>query len=99
MNMQPFSMPDTGLANSISVTTTTASVLVEGTGNQMMFTNATSQGCYIAAGDSTIEADSGRLFLPGNTMRVFTVPPSYTHAAAITASGTTTVIVARGDGF
>jgi hypothetical protein len=91
-------MPIAGSVLPISVTTSTASSVIDGTGSQVMFINAGSTGCYVAIGDSTIEAGLNDIFIPGNTIRVFTVPAGVLYFAAATGTGTTTLLCARGSG-
>ena len=96
--LQPFSMPTPGSVVSLSVTTTTGSSVIDGTGTQVMFMNAGSTGCYVAVGSLTVEATVNDIFIPGNTMRVFTVAGGTLYFAAVTSSGTTTLLCASGSG-
>jgi 2',3'-cyclic-nucleotide 2'-phosphodiesterase (5'-nucleotidase family) len=98
MNVLPFSMPAPGSVTSLSITTTTGRSIVDGTGGQVMFMNAGSTGCYVAVGDITVEATVNDIFIPGNTMRVFTVAGGTLYFAAITSTGTTTLLCASGSG-
>ena len=99
MNILPFSMPPEGSVQTLAVTTATGRTAMDGTGNQVMFMNAGSTGCYVAVGDITVEATVNDIFIPGNTIRVFTIAPAtLPYYAAITASGTTTLLCARGSG-
>ena len=99
MNILPFSMPPEGTVQTLAVTTSTGRVALDGTGNQVMFMNAGSTGCYVAIGDITVEAGLNDIFIPGNTIRVFTIAPStLPYVAAATGTGTTTLLCARGSG-
>lgn len=83
-----------------SIAASSTSDTIQGNGNQMMFINTTSQACFVAVGDSTVEATANiDILIHGNSTIVFTVPPTATHVATRTASGSTTLLSIRGNGF
>lgn len=83
---------------SLSVTTTTGNVAITGAGTTLRLANVTAQECFVAFGASTVVATTGGFSMPGNTQMLVTIPSGTTHVAAITASSTTTLRIARGDG-
>lgn len=99
--MLPFPLPDVDAVVGLSASSgASTNDTIGGTGNQILLMNSTSQACFVAVGDSTIEAAVGTCaVVHGNTTRVFTIPPTATHIAGITASGSTTLYYARGEGF
>lgn len=101
MNIPPFSMPDAGTVLSIAaITASSTSDTIQGNGNQIMFINTTSQACFVAVGDSLVEASlSNDILIHGNSTMVFSVSPEATHVAARTAAGSTTLLSIRGNGF
>ena len=83
---------------SIAVTTTTGRVEVTGQGTSMRLANVAATECFVAFGGSTIEATTGGFSMPANSQIVVSVASGTTHVAAITASGTATLRISRGDG-
>lgn len=92
---QPFSP---GANASIAVTTTTGNVAITGVGSVLRLANVTSVECFVAFGTSAITATTGSFSVPGNTAIFVSVSDAVTHVAAITASGTATLRISRGDG-
>lgn len=94
-----------GASGTIAVTTTSAALAVTGQGKTLYVNNVGSTECFIAIGDSTVEAVAGGALtaMSGG----MSIPPGFscaigidrnTHIAAITAASTTTLRVTRGDG-
>ncbi len=97
--MIPFSMPDS--QSSLSVTTTSGYVALTGSGSQILVQNVGSTECFIMVADTTADAEAfvgDNLSIPGNRERILSIRPTAAYLAAITASGTTTLRIARGDG-
>lgn len=91
----------------LGVTTVTGGVTLSGTGTSVMISNVTSVEAFVALGGSKVtvaaggtktSADDGGLSVPGNVTVIYTLPPDATTLAGITASGTTTLRLNRGDG-
>ena len=84
---------------SISVTTTSANVNTTGAGTTMRLANVSTSECFVAFGtDNTTAATTGGFSMPANSQILVTVPSGTTYVAAITASGSTTLRISRGDG-
>ncbi len=83
---------------SLSVTTSTGNVAITGAGTTLRLANVTAQECFVAFGASTVVATTGGFSVPGNSQVFVTIPSGTTHVAAITASGTATLRISRGDG-
>ena len=92
---QPFTP---GANFSISVTTSSARVNVAGAGNTLRLANVASTECFVKLGDSTVTAATTDLSMPANSTLFLAVFDSTTYVAAITASGTATLRISRGDG-
>lgn len=99
MNLAPFSIPDAGGSIEAEASTTSANYAIPGTGTQIYCANSTSQGCFVAVGGVSVLATDTCIFVPGNDSRVFTIPPTASHVAVLTQTGTTSLFVARGVGF
>jgi hypothetical protein len=83
---------------SISVTTTTGRVATTGAGNVMRLANVSSTECFVAFGTGSVNATTSGFSMPGNSQVFVASSDAITHVAAITASGTTTLRISRGDG-
>lgn len=94
--MNPFSIP--AAAVSLAVTSTTGNVALAGSGNQLLVKNVGATECFLTVGSSTVEATTANMSVPPGEIAVYTIPISATHVAAITASSTTTLRLARGEG-
>jgi hypothetical protein len=92
----PFAIP--AAAVTLAVTTTTGSVALAGTGSALRVCNVGGAECFLAAGSSTVTATTASMSVPAGAIETFTIPITATHVAAITASGTTTLRLARGEG-
>lgn len=88
---------------SLSVTGTSANVLLPvGAGESFYIANTTA-GVWIKTGATSTAAatasTTGSWFLPANTAKVFNLDQSATYIAAVAATGTTSVLyITRGDG-
>lgn len=94
-----------GASGTIAVTSASDRLAVTGLGKTLYVTNVGTTECFIAIGGSTVTAVAG-----GATTALtggMSIPAGFafacgmdtnTHIAAITASGTTTLRVTRGDG-
>jgi hypothetical protein len=96
----PFQFPP---ANSVNLAATSSSsrVALSTTGEDFVRVSIPSSGVdtFVEFGDSTVVAVLGTAtHIPPGDVEVFRVPLSYTHIAAITASGSSTVYAVRGDG-
>lgn len=99
MNLLPFSMPDPDTVDTLSVSSTSSGLkLTVEVGDQVMFINGGSTACFVVTGAAGVEATTSCVLIHGNSTRVFTVSPTHDHVAAITASGTTTLYIVRGNG-
>jgi len=99
-NLSPFSLPEG--QSSLSVTSTSGYVGLTGTGNQILVQNVGTKECFIAVGaDTTVEALNGdSVSVPASSSRIFTISPDANYIAAITnGADTTTLRIARGNGF
>ena len=94
--MNPFSIPNAAV--SLAVTSATERVALAGTGMQVRICNVGGAECFVMHGDVTVEATTSNMSVPAGAIEVFTIPLTSTHIAAITASGTTTLRLARGEG-
>lgn len=101
----PFSIPVVN--GTIAVTTSSQSIALQGAGMSLLVKNVGGGECFIAIGDSTVtatagaaatDATDGSLSVPAGEIAIYSIPATATHVAAITASGTTTLRVSRGDG-
>ena len=92
---QPFTP---GANFSIAVTTTTGRVNVTGNGTTLRLANVAATECFIKLGDSTVTATTSDFSMPANSVALLAASGAITYVAAITASGTATLRIARGDG-
>lgn len=88
---------------SLSVTTSSASVALPTTSPSDCIvidnseTGATE--CYVKTGSSTVTADTTAAHIAAGEKAAYRFDPDHTHIAAITASGSTTLRVQRGDDY
>lgn len=97
--MLPFS--PTGDAVDLAVSTASARVpLPARSPDSIRVTNPGSVTALLRFGDGTVTAatSTGMDLLPG-TVETFRVPAGYTHVAAITATGSTTLRITPGSGI
>lgn len=97
MSDQPFSY---ATAVNLSVTTSSARVLIPNTGKQIrLATSAAGADVSVVFGDSTVVATvaTGTL-LPAGTIEISSVSDANTYVAAIAASGTATLNIVRSNG-
>jgi hypothetical protein len=100
-----FSIP--AVNGTIAVTTTSQRIALTGTGSSIRVANVTATEAFINVGDSTVvavagagatQASDGAMSVPANSLGFYAVPGSATHVAAITAAGTATLRISRGEG-
>lgn len=87
-----------GANASLSVTTSTDRVAITGAGNTLRLANVSATECFVALGTSTVEATTGGFSMPANSQLFVSVSDAVTNVAAITASGTATLRISRGEG-
>ena len=86
---------------SLSVSTTSANVATgNALGSSVLIDNTDSGSlpCFIKAGVSGVTATTSDLQIASGEKAVYAITPGMTHIAAITASGTTTLRLVRGNG-
>ena len=93
----------------VAVTTTSQAIALQGAGGALLVKNVGSTECFIAVGSSTVtataaaaapatDATDGSMSIPAGEIGTYSIPVTATHLAAVTASGTTTLRVSRGEG-
>lgn len=89
-----------GLGIAFTVTTTSQRAALIGAGYTLMVTNDGPVRAHLALGGSSVIATTSYMALLPGTSQCFTIKPddSITHAAVITASGSTSVQITRGNG-
>lgn len=93
-----------GLGVSLACTTTSGTssrTALVGEGNSFVIANTGSVWAHVAFGSSTVVATTAYMAIPpGTTVTISLVARAteWTHAAGITASGTTTIQITRGFG-
>jgi hypothetical protein len=92
----PFAIPEA--AASLSVTSTTARVALVGSGTQVLLKNVGGTECFVKVGSVAVVATTSCMSVPAGEIATYSISPTATHIAAITASGTTTLRIARGNG-
>jgi len=92
---QPFT-PATNA--SLSVTTSTGRAAATGNGTTLRIANVAATECFIKLGDSTVTATTSDFSMPANSVALLAASGAITYVAAITASGTATLRISRGDG-
>lgn len=92
---QPFTP---GANFSLAVTTTTGAVNVTGNGTTLRLANVAATECFIKLGTSAVTAATTDFSMPANSQIFLTASNAITYVAAITASGTATLRISRGDG-
>jgi hypothetical protein len=97
MNVQAFAKSEN---NSLSVTSTTASITwTTGVGtNEILIKNVGATEAFWRSGLGPQTALTTDESIPAGAIMVYTIPVTDTVFAAITASGTTTLRVSRGEG-
>ena len=93
-----------GATKSVSATTSTTSTTIPtGGGYNIRLATEIGVGIFIKLGTSGVNAttaDGGwDYYLPGGVVEVLGIQPTDTHIAYITASGTNTLYIARGEGL
>lgn len=91
-----------GSTVNLSVTTSSASVALtgSGTGANVRVYNAGSDTIFLAFGTSGVTAATTTgIPIPSGAIEMYTLPPTFTHAAAITASGSATAYFTTGQGI
>lgn len=85
---------------SISVTNAgTDRAAIPGIGAVILVQNVGSTECFVKLGtNNTVTAAVTDFSVPGNTSRFLAVNDAITNVAAVTAAGTTTLRIARGEG-
>ena len=105
--MSTFSFTPANVNATLGVSTVTGNVALTGTGTVLRIANMSTVEAFVALGASTVtvaaggsksSADDGGFSIPGATVTFMTLPPDATTIAGITASGTTTLRLNRGDG-
>jgi hypothetical protein len=87
-----------GFNATLAVSTATSRVAVTGTGSTLRLANVTTVECFVAIGDSAVNAAISDFSVPGNTAILLAIPNTATYVAAITAATTTTLRISRGEG-
>lgn len=85
----------------LTVGTTTARAAIAGAPSSYLMVDNSLAGavdCYIRSGNSAVVAATTDMHIAAGEKGVYAIDPSHTHVAAITASGTTTLRLARGNG-
>ena len=84
---------------SISATGSSSNVLLAAGGDTVVVTNASASLAYVRFGaDSTVAASTSDMPVLPNSVVILSVNSLITHAAAITPSGSGTILFSRGDG-
>jgi hypothetical protein len=100
--MHNFSPLGLGTVN-ITATTTTGNVALNRPtapmGADVRLYNAGAVAVFVMFGASDVAATTGNMPLAPGSVEVFALPPSATHLAAITATGTATVYATAGVGL
>lgn len=94
----PFELANGGLGISLSATTSSSRAALVGDGRQVLVTNTGNVEAYVFFGDVTAVATTACVTILPGIPYTLTIPVDATHAACITASGTTTVQITRGYG-
>lgn len=84
--------------DSVSVTTSSDSTLCGQGSSSLCLTNTTSQLCYVRVGVAGVAATTADFPVLGNSQMIITKDVEHTTVAAITPTGTTTLLVTPGDG-
>jgi len=101
----PFTLPTVN--STLAATTTSDRVALQGVGSVVRVNNVGTVEAFIAFGDSTITATAGGAATKASdgsgsvgagATELFSVPLTITYAAGVTASGTTTLRLSRGEG-
>jgi hypothetical protein len=105
MNNNAFTFPTVN--GTVAVTTTSQRVAMQGSGGSLVLKNVGGTECFVAVGNSTVTATAGTsatdetdgsFSIPAGEVGSYSIPVTATHVAAVTASGTTTLRVSRGEG-
>lgn len=84
---------------SVSTSSISANTLMSGGGDTVVVTNTTNALAYIKFGsDFTVAATTADMPILGNSRLILSVNSLITYVAAISPSGTGTVLFSRGDG-
>ncbi len=94
----PFGIPSAAVSRTVSGTSARVAYAT-GSGNVIRICNVGAAEAYVKSGDSTVTATTSSMSIPAGVVEVFTIPKTDTHLAAISDGGSTTLRIARGDGF
>lgn len=101
MNINAFQPNDANTVNLATGTSTGNVALPTRVSNGLRVYNSGTDTVFIKFGTSSsvTAATTTSMPIPGGAVEILSCPPTYTHVAAITASGTPTVYFTTGDGI